>query len=163
MFRQCFDRLEMSHDRSHVHAKICLAGQFTSIFIETRWFQQSRIYDSNSLFHAHLKLRLELRQGLEGGEGFLVPHSRSFILRFFFHRFPEFFFCFQKQQDAIEAYTCASWYHSYVRILFFLFWEVWLPQWCWLLQVGWNGWKRDVEPEWALLSMSIARIFRRNS
>ena len=83
MFRQCFDRLEMSHDRSHVHAKICLAGQFTSIFIETRWFQQSRIYDSNSLFHAHLKLRLELRQGLEGGvpgPAFPLLYSPLFFL-----------------------------------------------------------------------------------
>ena len=142
MFRQCFDRLEMSHDRSHVHAKICLAGQFTSIFIETRWFQQSRIYDSNSLFHAHLKLRLELRQGLEGG----VPRPASPLLYsplFFFSSLSRILLLFpKKQQDAIEAYTYASWYHSYVRILFFLFWEVWLPQWCWLLQVGWNGWKK---------------------
>ena len=141
MFRQCFDRLEMSHDRSHVHAKICLAGQFTSIFIETRWFQQSRIYDSNSLFHAHLKLRLELRQGLEGG----VP-GPAFPLLYsplFFSSLSRILLLFpKKQQDAMEAYTCASWYHSYVRILFFLLWEVWLPQWCWLLRVGWNGWKK---------------------
>ena len=153
MFRQCFDRLEMSHDRSHVHAKICLAGQFTSIFIETRWFQQSRIYDSNSLFHAHLKLRLELRQVLEGG----VPRPASPLLYsplFFFHRFPEFFFCFQKNNKTLSKRTLMR--RGITRMwgfCFFFFEKCDCRNDVDCYRLVEMGEKRDVEPEWALLSM----------
>ena len=153
MFRQCFDRLEMSHDRSHVHAKICLADQFTSIFIETRWFQQSRIYDSNSLFHAHLKLRLELRQGLEGG----VPGPAFPLLYsplFFFIAFPNSSFVSKKNNKTLSKRTLVR--RGITRMwgfCFFFFEKCDCRNDVDCYRLVEMGEKRDVEPEWALLSM----------
>ena len=153
MFRQCFDRLEMSHDRSHVHAKICLAGQFTSIFIETRWFQQSRIYDSNSLFHAHLKLRLELRQGLEGG----VPRPASPLLYsplFFFIAFPNSSFVSKKTTRRYRSvHLCVVVSLVCEDFVFFFFEKCDCRNDVDCHRLVEMGEKRDVEPEWALLSM----------
>lgn len=74
-----------------------------------------------TVIRAHIKLRLELRQGVEGGgpdPAFPLLYSPLFF--FFFHCFREFFFRFQKQKDTIGAYTYVSWYHTWGIFFFFL-------------------------------------------